>query len=318
MNKIVIILLTIFLITSYQNVYASSLWGKLKKRVGDEVENVVTGKVARKAGDKAGEATDAVLNPEAEQDYDSSQPPSELKREQDTRAESNPLSNLGGLGGMLSAMQHEVPIDEYYSFDFSVSAQNNYDGKKSTVKQRYSSSAFMVDDNNGNQVIMDLNNQVIIMLDKNAQTKTPMSTGLIQKMSKMGGSRFQSDKANPVDITNIKKTGKKKKVAGYPVEQWVFEDENKRVEAWFTNKVDFDFVDFTKQLSRAFGGEQSRAMFDFSALRGDYPRGLVMESKTYDASELKSHYLITKLDHKPTIMDLSMYEAKSLLQGMDN
>ena len=327
MKKTVILLLAVFLITPTHNASASSLWGKLKKRVENEVENVVTGKVARKAGDKAGEATDAVLNNEAEQVDGVNQPSLEPSRSKNKNAESNavannPLGNLGGMGGigsMLNAMQQEVSIDDRYSFDFSVSAENTYGKNKSLINQKYSSSAFMIDDDKGNQIIMDLTNQAIVMLDNKAKTQSAMSAKLIQQMSEMGGSQFQAaNKTSTVDIANIKKTGESKEIAGYRAEQWVFEGESNRGEVWFTNKVDFDFVDFTKQLSQVFGGKQSRAMFDFSSIEGDYPRGVIMESKTYENSELESHYLVTKLNRKSTDIDLSGYAAKTLMQGSNN
>ena len=216
-------------------------------------------------------------------------------------------------------MQQEVAIDDRYAFDFSVNAENAYGSKKSSINQKYSSSAFMIDDDKGNQIIMDLTNQAIVMLDNKAKTQTAMSAKLIQQMSAMGGSQFQAaNKTSTVNITNIKKTGKSKKIAGYSAEQWVFESESNRGEVWFTNKVDFDFVDFTKQLSQVFGGKQSRAMFDFSSIEGDYPRGVIMESKTYKNDELESHYLVTKLNPKPTDIDLTGYTAKTLLQSSNN
>ena len=53
-------------------------------------------------------------------------------------------------------------------------------------------------------------------------------------------------------------------------------------------------------------------------INGDYHRGVIMESKAYENNELESHYLVTKLNRKPTDIDLYGYSAKTLMQGSNN
>ncbi len=302
------------------NVLAQSLWGKLKNRVQDEVENVVTGKVARKAGEKAGEATDAVLDPKAaqEQDEQQSQEPSESQGSDEVAGvlpSNNPLSGFGGLGGMMNALKQEVAINDQYRFDLSVVASQSYKGDTSIMKQGFSESAFMIDSDADNQIVMDLENQAIIMIDNKARTKTAMSTQFIKQMAKMGGQAKPRGQTEPIDIGSISNTGKSKKLLGFTVQKWVFDNGKEKGEVWITDEIDFDFISFSKKLMTTFGNEQHQVMFDFSSLQGDYPRGLALESKTTIGGRQESHYLVKEISQDPNVMDLGSYGSKPLVEG---
>lgn len=302
------------------NVLADSFWGKLKNRVQDEVENVVSGKVARKASDKAGDAADTVLNPSLDNEEGQEQEETiqqQGNNEATPKAEPDAANNpMQGLGGMLSSLQQEVTIESIYEFDLSLSATQTYDGESSSMNQRYSESAFMLETEDDNQIIMDLTNKVIVMVDHKAKTKTGIPTQFMQQMAKMGGAMAQTNSAQPVGVASIKKTGKSKKIAGYQADQWVFENGDETGEVWISNKIDFDFIGFTKELMTLFGSEQSQMMFDFSALKGDYPRGLALESTSYSGGKVQSKYQVTKLSLKPANLDLSKYQTKSIMQGL--
>ncbi len=323
--RLSLITITIYLFSN--SVFADSLWGKLKNRVKNEVENVVTGKVARKAGDKAGEATDSVLNPDFENAEDdvqdqrrdsNSNQTNKTAKANDSNRGTQPSNGFGGFGGILSAMQQEVTIQDRYSFDLSVKAKQTYDGNTSFMNQWFADGHIMIESDDTTRAIMDLSNEVMIMIDEKAKTKTGMSTQMIQNMAKMAGSYQKANTAEPVDVGKIEKTGKSKKILGYTAQQWVFESKGEKGEVWITDEIKFDFISFSTKLMEMFGGQQSSMMFDFSSLKGNFPVGFPLESVTGIGSGNESYYLVTEISEKPTKMNLSTYQTKSLMSAFNN
>ncbi len=319
-NKSIFTLIVSALILGSSDAFAESLWGKLKDRVKDEVENVVSGKVARKAGDKAGEATDAVLNPEIEKGVDQQATENQSAATVETSKEVKSPVGLSGFGGMLNAIQKEVDIEDKYSFELWVNATQTHNGQTSNLQQWFSDSAFMLKTETeadlAGRVIMDLKNKAIVMLDEKAKTKTVMSTEFIKNMAKMGGNA-QKEKGQEITVSDIKRTGKTKKILGYITEQWVFKSQTEQGEVWVATGIDFDFIGFSQKLMTNFSNGQSQSMFDFSSLReGDYPLGLVLESITKSNGEVKSHYLVNELSLKPSAIASTEYRTKSLMEGI--
>lgn len=293
----------------------AGFFDKLADRVQDRVENVVSGKVAKKAGDKAGEATDAVINPESD-DKVVEQPSSANGVDVNSRSEAaveNAPSAIGGLGGMLQALQQKVIIEESYRFTLKTKTEITSEGNLDVVEQSFSSDAFHVQIDDNQSMIMDMKNEAMIMIDKKAKTKSPISSQFLRKMAKMGGVNLSKEVKESLAVDRLKKTKKTKKILDYKASLWTYEDGRDSGEIWITEEVDFDFVGFNKRLMGMFDNGGGQFSLDFSKLQGQLPNGLPLETTLYVDGKVKTKSRVIAVSKEFQVIDLANYQEQSMM-----
>jgi len=260
MKKTVIwVLVSIALVGNTATVHAG-FFDKLAERVGESVANTVSDKIVGKASESAGKATDSMMN-------DTTQP-TDQQASQNTS-----VPSLGGLGGMMAAIQKPVSIDDSYTFSLGVRTELTGDGRNQVITQSMSDNAFYIEPSSGQGMIMDFNNRAMIMLDEKRKTKTAMSTDLLQQfggaMGSMGGSTASSQ-----SVSSISNTGQTKDILGYTAQLWVYQDAQSRGEVWVSSDLSFDMIGMSKKMVGLFGDRASGNLpLDFSKTSGDIHRG---------------------------------------------
>jgi hypothetical protein len=293
----------------------AGFFDKLADRVQDRVENVVAGKVAKKAEDKAGEATDAVINSESNDQQEELNPNTyqSVTSQGSQPEQSNPMSGMGDLGGMLKALQQKADIESNYSFDLKIKSEITSEGEANVMEQSFSSDAFHVKIDDNQSMIMDMKNEAMIMIDEKAKTKSAMSSKFLKQMAKMGGAKAMQQKAQSPSIDRIKRTGKTREILGYESDQWVYEDGRDRGELWVTEEIDFDFVDFNKRVVEMFDNGSGQFSVDFSQLQGKFPNGMPLEMTNYVDGQVNTKMRVLSVSEKLRVVDLSPYREQSML-----
>lgn len=288
---------------------------KLSDRVKNQVENVIGGKIAKKAGEEAGEATDAVINPESN-DPDSEQSSNSNERDikaNSSKSASSSVSDMGGLGGMLQALQQKVNIEDQYTFMLTVEMEIVSEGDANKMEQSFSNDAFHVKIDENQSMILDIKNESMIMIDKKAKTKASMSSQIIKKMAKMGGANLNGKVNQPQSIQRLKRTGETKKILGYTSNEWAYTEGRDKGEIWVTEEINFNFVDFNKRLISLFDNGGGQFSVDFSNLKGQIPIGLPLESTNYVNGKIDSQMKMVSVSEKKHVIDLSDYREQSML-----
>ncbi len=309
----------------------AGFFDRLVDRVESSVENAVSGRVAGKAGDEAGRATDAVLNPnmsspqEQPQDTEGdgsaqngsfddrqSQSQNQYQTQNQATAPQN-VPSAAGLGGMLQALQQKANYNNEYAFDFEVETEMTADGETTTMVQAYGDDAFMIDLEDEQRMILDVANQSMLMINDKERSVMAMSTQFMKQMASIGGSMARAQGVDADLVTSVRKTGQTKQVAGYLTHQWVFEGSEGNGEIWVAESLDFDFVQFNKQLMSLFDDGSGQFSVDFSKFEGEFPAGLPLETVSYKNGKVEHTSRALRVSENPSPLNLSGYRAQSMM-----
>ena len=84
-------------------------------------------------------------------------------------------------------------------------------------------------------------------------------------------------------------------------------------EVWMTSDIDFDFVAFNKNLLKMFDNGSGQFNIDFSQIEGKFPRGYPLEMTSYQNGKVNSSSRAISVDPNPKQLDLSGYQAQSMM-----
>lgn len=297
-------LITLTIFGSMPTAHAD-FFGNLTDKVIDRVSNTISDKITNKAGDKAEEATDAVINPTSKSDTDA-----ETTANEATATEAASFGNMGNLGDMMSAIQKPVTIDDQYTFPLSVRMEVTSDGKAQTLKQSMSDNAMYIEVDTAQSMVMDFDHRAFIMIDDKNKTKMPVSTDLMKQFANMA----PKNNVESYEVSSMTKTGKTKKILGYPTEQWIYKDKDGNGEVWLTNSLDFDLIAFSKKMAATFGSTAKNNLpLDFSQLSDKAPTGYPLESIHFINGKEESRTKAIEVIEKPMTIKLQGYKMQSML-----
>jgi len=83
-------------------------------------------------------------------------------------------------------------------------------------------------------IIMDGNKSIILMEEQKMYME--FDNKMIQKLNGMFGQTHNNEENKNIDFSKYK-TGKTKTILGYNCEQWIFENDGKKNEAWVTTEI---------------------------------------------------------------------------------
>lgn len=307
MDKTILSALLALTMLSNSVVVHAAFFDELADKVIDRVGDTISDKFVNKAGDKAGEATDAVIGEDRSETSDVD----EVGVEQSGQnVKAVPSLDLGGLNGMMDALQKPVTIDDSYSFPVSFITEVTSGGKTETIKQSMADHGFAMEVSKNEVTILDFKNRAMIMLDHQKKTKTAMSTDLIKTFAGMA----KNNDLKSYAVSHITKTGKTKKILGYTAELWEYQDNAERGEAWIAKDVYFNLVEYSKKLSEIFGADNnSRLPLDFSKALGDTPTGYPLETTHYVNGKLDSQTKVIKIIDQTSTIKLNGYQLQNMM-----
>lgn len=191
-------------------------------------------------------------------------------------------------------MQMSTSADEKMSMKILMNQSNN---DYAILMQDLNS-----DENLTSGFIYDMTNNIMLMLGDDGEQKTAVSMPIPEEMNmdmeEYDESEYQSENEDAIGLV-YKKSGKTKNIAGYPCNQYIFEDNESKVELWLTSKIKFDMKSAFKnvnQVSAFMGG-------------GMMPNGFLMELTAID-KETNETYTMKYLDfneHANEKIDMADY-----------
>ena len=242
-----IILATIFSI-SFSNGAQAQFLKKLKSKVQQAAEDVAIDKASQKAAQETGKALDSLLD--IDPNYQS--------------------KNEEQLQKMLLQTGEDIPIDEFYSFDTNVVYKVEYtnDEKPSNLdysmwfsaKENYM--AFEINNPSANTSkseqksadmlsIIDDKNQAMIIIMEEQKMAQIISTKTIKDLAIKDN---QKDQVQNIDFTELKKTGKNKKILGYSCEEYSRITDDLKMTFWITQDVKLYQKNMFMNMSKSLGG----------------------------------------------------------------
>ncbi len=144
-------------------------------------------------------------------------------------------------------------------------------------------------------VISDEENILVLMPQQNMYMEFPKDQA--ELMQQMMGSEQKSDSEDLFDKDmTLRNTGETKNILGRACVQWVYQDEDKKVETWVTSGLK-NFMGFTTPLQ---GGKED----NWAGLFGD-PNLFPMEFTQWDKYGNESHkFKVTEMEEKSLSDDL--------------
>jgi len=243
-----LILLTFVISFSFSNETNAQFLKKLKKRVQQAAEETIIDKTAEKAAQETGKKMDSLL--EIDPNY-------QAKNEEQ-------------LQKMLMQTGENIPVEEVYSFNTNVIYQMNFisDNKPSTIDYSMwfsDNENFMASEmknitsgkTNDRQMplgmitIIDDKNKALIMILEDQKIAQIISMNKIKEIA-----IEEEDESLNASFSNIKKTGKSKKILGYYSEEFQTQTEDEIMSFWVTQDVKLYQKNMFLNLSESLGGNK--------------------------------------------------------------
>ena len=227
------------------NSLEAQLLKKLKKRVQEATEDVIAEKAAQKAEQEAGKAMDSLL--EIDPDY-----------------EANYQQQLNQ---MMGSGSENIPIEESYTFQTSVTYELTMTGKNEpsvidyemwfpekegymATKVKNNSKGDSKDMTSSMLSILDDKNQAMIIIMEEQKIAQLLSMAKIKEIS------VEENKTESAvtEFNSIQKTGKTKKILGYDCEEFSSQNETNKYSFWITKDLELFQKNMFLNISKSLGG----------------------------------------------------------------
>ena len=283
------------------NSLEAQLLKKLKKRVQEATEDVIAEKAAQKAEQEAGKAMDSLL--EIDPDY-----------------EANYQQQLNQ---MMGSGSENIPIEESYTFQTSVTYELTMTGKNEPSvidyemwfpeKEGYMATKVK---NNSKGDSKDMPSSMLSILDdKNQAMIIIMEEQKIAQLLSMGKIKEIAEEENETESVNtefnaIQKTGKTKKILGYDCEEFSSQNETNKFTFWITKELELFQKNMFFNISKSLGGNT----FDQVP---ENAKGFMMEMHFENLSNTeKGSMTVIDIESFEKIIMMKNYQLMSLGQFM--
>ena len=300
-------LLSILLMTGFlsiSNTHAQIL-KKLKKRVQDATEEVIIDKAADKEAQETEKAMDSIL--EIDPDYESDV----VKQLQNSMTQSSEGLPVEDLYKFNTAVFYEMELQETdkssiveYIMWFSenenyMATQVKNVSSKASEKENMPVSMFTVLDENHKAMIVFMEEQKLAQL---------LSMDTLKELSELENESDEID----TDYSELKKSGKTKKILGYDCEEFISENSQNKFSMWVTQALDLYQKNMFFSLNESLGGNTFNHI-------PDEAKGFMMEMHYENlVNGEKSKMTVTKINKQVKSIEPSQYQFMNLSQFMQN
>lgn len=300
-------ILSILLMTGFLSISSTQaqILKKLKKRVQEATEDVLVDKAADKAAQETSKALDSIL--EIDPDYES-KVATQLQNSMTQSSEGLPVEDLYKFN---TAVFYNMEFDEKdksskveYIMWFSenesyMATQVKNASSKASEKENMPASMFTVLDEKNKAMIVFMEEQKIAQL---------LSMDTLKELSELENESDEID----TDYTDLKKSGRTKKILGYDCEEFIAENAENKFSMWVTQDLDLYQKNMFFSLNESLGGKK------FSHIP-DEAKGFMMEMHFEDlANDEKGKMIVTKIDKQLKSIEPSQYQFMNLNQFMQN
>lgn len=295
------IILSIVLIFSLTFSAHAQFWKKIIDKAENKIEREAENRTQRRIDKKIDEAFD-----KTEEKIDNT---GNQKKSNSENKEINSQNEINSEEMMEAILgdNEEAKTENSYTFHVTATMQvTNFSKSKqeiSTMEQSYGKEAIMSAlEEPKNWIINDLKNQTAIIIDPTQNTARIMSMAWMKKMMEQTPTQEETN-----DKVNFYKTGATKKLNGYTCYQYIIEDEDTKVDAWFAPDVKFNYQDYLSGFNKMFGNKKNNTVSLLN--KGN---GYMMEMTTFQKGKKQSHVLITSLSETPKTIKLSDYKIEKM------
>ncbi len=285
---------------------------KLKEKVSETVEETVNRKVKKKAKDKTERMMDSLLEGgNSERGNKSPKPLGEAESYSDLDQEGMPafMENLNISDMMkMSEKMSQAKIASSYTFDTQLTVTITGPGQEAKMDFYFGDNILMntVEMAPGVKTIWDYNNNAIITLIEEEKTVMALPLDFMGDMMGMMGDLAGEKEEEEDTPVHFKKTRKHKTILGYRADEYIAEDENLKVNFWFSEEVPIDNSRMLKGIDKMGG----MFAFDFAAMQNkEYRNGLMLEfTATETINQTTTQMKVTQLlTNRNIVVDLSSY-----------
>jgi hypothetical protein len=279
-TKLLLLLSLLFFMPMATN---AKFFKKLKEKVAQTVEETVSKKIEKKAEKKTESSMDSL--------FKYGQSSTKGSREKSSKiSEDNTNNHQDGLPDFLKDMNlskmmemsnkmTNAKVAASYTFNNHLIIEVSQTNEKNKLEYFFGDNVMMniVDAAPQLKNIYDYINNSIITINEVDNTLLAIPLDFVGGMMDMMGGKIPAVETENDDTpTNFKKTGKYKNILGYRSEEYIAEDENMKLNLWFSSDVPFD----NSQMMEGLGKMGAVFAFDFTALSNNIlQNGLVMEMK---------------------------------------
>jgi len=300
-------LLSMYLLISLLSInnLEAQLLKKLKKRVQEATEDVIAEKAAQKAEQETGKALDSLL--EIDPDYQANY------QEQ--------------LNQMMISGSEDIPIEESYAFDTSVTYELTMieNDKPSVVnyemwfpekagymatKVKNSSKGDSKDMPSSMLSILDDTNQAMIIIMEEQKIAQLLSMSKIKDVALKENETETETESVGTAFNSIQKTGKTKKILGYNCEEFSSQNDTDKFTFWITKDLELFQKNMFFNISKSLGGNTFENI-------PENAQGFMMEMHFENSSNgQKGSMTVVNIDKSKKLIMMNEYQLMSLGQFM--
>lgn len=283
MKSIYVALIIILSISTGQ----SQIFGKIMERATSKVQDKIEDRLAE-------EIANAIYKP-------INDAIEEQVREQYKRDSIAGETNVS-FADYIESLTKDVDLPESYDFDLAVKTEYKYK-KDVNVGTTYFSSGKNVfgfkSEEDDNMVVIDGEHQIMAMYDTKENTVTAIPS-MINAFTKSVAKESMKEH----ELISFEKTGKSKKIKGYPCDQYVFESQSDKGKVWITEQLNYNWDEL---YAKTFQDMLPKANKNL------YQKGMVLSASSKD-KESGDKYVMKVIDinQDGMMIDNSKYQKESL------
>lgn len=283
------------------NYAQAQLLNKLKKRVQEATEEVIIDKTAEKAAQEAGEKLDSLL--EIDPEYLSEQVQLQMitPYSKDLPIEANYEFNTNVVYEM-----ENVSKDESTVIDYGMWFSKNENYMATEIKSIESKEKNQQDMPSNMFTVLDEKNKTMVVFMEDQKMAQLVSMESIKDIA-----IEENEKIN-TDLTDLKKSGRTKKILGYTCEEYVLEDADNKFSIWTTDELELTRKNMFFNLGESLGSNNFKNIPKGAS-------GLMMEMHYEDVLNGESGKMIAKeINKQLKSINSSEYQYMDLSQLMKN
>lgn len=289
------ILILCFLVFNTSGTQAQFL-KKLKEKVSETVEETVNQKVEKKAKDKTESIMDSLFGGNSRKGNKGSKSLGEAESYTDLDQEGMPAFmenlNISDMINMSENISQQAKMASSYTFDTQLTVTITGPGQEAKMDFYFGDNILMntVEMAPGVKSIWDYNNNSIISLIE--EEKTAMALPLDFMEGVMGDLANEEEEEEDTPVS-FKKTRKHKNILGFRADEYIAEDDNLKINFWFSDEVPIDNSRMLKGMDKMGG----MFAFDFAAMENKkYRDGLMLEFTATDkVNQITTQMKVTQL-----------------------
>ncbi|HTO35619.1 MAG: hypothetical protein RBR78_02565 [Flavobacteriaceae bacterium] len=225
----------------------TTVQAQILKRMKDKVNQSVERTIERKVEQKAEKTTEKAMDDILEGNPD--------KKDSNKQKAGNNNDYLQ-MAQQMQAGMADATYEKSYVFSSKVVSQfENTKGRKtekSKLTQWYGDNAQMTvtDQDSDSKMITDFKNKSSVMLNEKDKTGVAVSMNFMSGIVQQATDAAEDTEDKPL---NFRKTGNTRTIAGYTAEEYMAEDDEMTMRAWFSKKADFGFEKSAENMMQLFG-----------------------------------------------------------------